>query len=138
MFSTSQLDFIADIVCQYDYYVAYYYGTFYDYQIGEPRDSKILVYCSDSKPEVIDSTYSFSECKLYEITSNKYVLLESLDSAEFSPISQNDIVYTNCVYGSPQVDYVKSTIRTDAPQFIVVGVLVIACFSIFIRIVFGR
>ena len=138
MFSTVQVQFLSEIACQYDYYVAYYYGNYYDYQIGDVRDSKIILICSDQQPTFDNGTYFFSDCNYYEVTSNKYILLEESVESAFSPLGSSDIVYSNVIEGAPQLCYSVSAIRSDAPVYVMYGSLVFFALLILIRLLFGR
>lgn len=138
MFSTVQKDFLAEIVSQYDYYTAYYYGSYHDYTVGEIRDNKILVYCSDHAPSVEGTSFNYTDCTLYEVTSNKYILREHFDTVDFTPIADNDIVYTNAVSGFPQFDFYKSVVRSEASEYVMYGTLIVFCCAICIRLLFGR
>lgn len=137
MFSETQVDFLGSIVCQYDYYIVYYYGNYYDYQIGEQRDYKILVYASDQKPSFENGFYNFSSCSYYEVTNNKYILVESDISKSFSPLSSIDIVYSNFIEGAPQLCYVVSSIRSDAAPAVMYGTLAVVGIAILLRVLFG-
>lgn len=137
MFNSTQESLLANLICQYDYYVAYYYGNYYDYQVGETRDYKIQVLCSDVAPVVENGVFSFSDCSYYEVTSNKYIQITSGIEKSFSPLGSQDIVYTNCIDGYPQLAYTVSTVRQDAAPFVMYAALVIFALYVIVRVIFG-
>lgn len=137
MFSQQQVLFLSEIVCQYDYYVVYYYGNYKEYTAGETRDYKIQVCCSDQRPNIENGVYSFTVCNYYEVTSNKYILLEQGVTKEITPFSSTDIVYTNAVENAPQLCYITSQIRQDAGPAVMYGTLAITGIAILIRVLFG-
>ena len=138
MFSTTQIDTLSQLVSQYDYYTAYYYGNYYEYQIGETRDNKIVVYCSDQEPTIEGDTHIFTDCNYYEVTLNKYILIDHFDSKQFTPLSGADIVYTNVVEGYPQLCYITSSFRQDAGPTVMYLTLGVAVLAILVRLIFGR
>lgn len=137
MLSQTQRDFCGQIVCQYDYYVVYYYGYYHEYQTGEIRDSKILIYCSDQQPIVENGVYSFTECNYYEVTSNKYVMQEQGTTKQFSPLGSSDIVYTNVIEGAPQLCYITSSIRQDAAPAVMYVTVALVAIVVLVRLIFG-
>lgn len=137
MFTQQQAVFLAEIICQYDYYTVYYYGSYKDYTVGETRDNKIQVYCSDQQPVIENGVYFYTDCNYYEITSNKYILMEQGSEQQFSPLSASDIVYTNAVSGMPQLNYTTSRIRQDAAPAILYGTVILVGVAILIRVLFG-
>lgn len=137
MFSEVQVDFLGSIVAQHDYYIAYYYGNYYEYQVGEPRDYKIQLFVSDQKPTFENGVYFFDTCNYYEVTSNKYMLLESDVQRAFVPLSGTDIVYSNVIDGAPQLCYVVSSIRSDAGPAVMYGTIAIVGVAVLLRVLFG-
>lgn len=136
--SSSQVDFCAEIVSQYDYYVAYYYHDYYEYQTGELRDYKILLYCSDTLPTVSDGVYTFADCVVYEVTENKYISSAPMVSGTFAPIGSGDIVYTNISPGCPQLCKIGSQIEQfDFWYYASFFLVSFVCILVLIRVLFG-
>lgn len=139
MLSQVQTDFCGEIVSQYDYYVVYYKYDYTDYTTGLERDYLIQLYCSDQQPVVEDGTFKFTECSYYEVTHNKYMLLDVVDAVDFTPVSSSDIIYTNAVEGYPQLCYTTSKLRNFdfVPVFVYLAVAIFALI-VLARILFGR
>ena len=138
MLSEQQQHFCGMLTCQYDYYLVYYYADYHEYTPGEIRDNKILVYCSDQKPDVVDGSYNFTDCNFYEITSNRSLLRTQNFSGSFRPSSSTDILYTNIVDGYPQFHYWSSEFRNlDGIPIFMFVILCIFSGAVIMRVIFG-
>lgn len=138
MLSATQIELCTDIVCQYNYYVAYYRYDYTEYTVGMERDYLIELYCSDQRPAFEDGVYSFTECSYYRVTQNKYISCTKQEQGSFSPISTDDLVYTNVVEGAPQLCYEISTLKNyDFQRDAVHIAVVVLAFAIFLRLLFG-
>ena len=138
MLSTAQAELCTDIVCQYKYYVVYYRYDYTEYTVGMERDYLIELYCSDQVPIYENGTYNFTECSYFRVTQNKYISCVLQEQGSFSPVSADDLVYTNVVEGSPQLCYEISTLKNHDFQRDAVYIAVIAlAAAIFLRLLFG-
>ena len=139
MFSETQVNFLTEIVSQYDYYVCYYYASYYDYTaFNQTRDTLIQVYCSDILPTVENGVYSFSDCTYYAVTFNKYVEMQQGITTTFSPLGSTDIVYTNVSDGCPQLCYLSSEFqRIDWGYYLSALILVVVCLAVLFKTLFG-
>ena len=138
MLSTSQVEICSDIVCQYNYYVVYYRYDYTDYTVGMERDYLIELYCSDQKPIYENGVYSFTDCCYYRITENKYISHALQEQGSFSPISADDVVYTNAVEGAPQFCYELSTLKNHdfERDALYIAVILLAA-AVLLRLLFG-
>lgn len=138
MLSATQIELCSDIVCQYNYYVVYYRYDYTEYTVGMDRDYLIELYCSDQKPAFENGVYSFTECSYYRVTENKYVSCTFQEVGSFSPVSSDDIVYSNAVEGAPQFCYELSTLKNyDFQRDGVYAAVILLASVLFIRLLFG-
>lgn len=138
MLSATQIELCTDIVCQYNYYVVYYRYDYTEYTVGMDRDYLIELYCSNQSPAFENGVYSFTECSYYRVTLNKYISCTKQEQGSFSPISADDLVYTNVVEGAPQLCYEISTLKNyDFQRDAVHIAVVVLAFAIFLRLLFG-
>lgn len=138
MLSTQQLELCEGLVSQYDYYVVYYRYDYTDYTVGMTRDYLIEIYVSDQLPEVQDYSFSFTDCKYFRVTENKYVSAVSLETASFTPNSGSDIVYSNVEPDYPQICYEISSFRNFdfSALYVLLGIILasVLCF----KLIFGK
>lgn len=109
MLSTSQIDTVSGIVCNYDNYLVYYYADYHDYSVGERRDSRIEIYVG-SDITVADNTFFFGDdVECYYLTDSKYLSRQDC-SSQFT-VNNSEIVYTNCISSYPDLCYFETKVN---------------------------
>ena len=136
MLSTSQIDAVSGIVCNYEHYVVYYYADYHEYQVGEVRDSRIEIYVG-SDITVDGNTFFFGDdVECYYLTESKY--LSRHDRSSQFTVNDSEIVYTNCIASYPDLCYFESKVNNfDVPKYLLIILLVIVSSFVICRIIFG-
>lgn len=136
MLSTVQSETIAGIVDNYDKYVVYYYADYHDYQPGEVRDSRAVIYVGDDITVNGNTFYFGDDVDCYYFTYSKYLTPQSTPS-EFT-VEDSEIVYTNCVKYYPDLCYFESEYNNFDYNVLIIGiVLVFFAVVVLIRCIFG-
>lgn len=136
MLSTSQIDTVSGIVCNYDNYLVYYYADYHDYTVGEHRDSRIEIYVG-SDITVADNTFFFgNDVECYYLTDSKYLSRQDC-SSQFT-VNNSEIVYTNCISNYPDLCYFETKVNIiDFGYYFMVLISVTVAFTVIIRIFLG-
>lgn len=136
MLSTSQVDMISGIVCNYDYYVVYYYADYHDYQVGEVRDSRIEIYVGSDITADGNTFFFGDDVECYYLTNSKYLISQDC-SSQFT-VNNSEIVYTNCISSYPDLCYFESKVNNIDVGFYVTLLVSLAVFlTVISRIIFG-
>lgn len=136
MLSAVQTDLISGIVCNYDYYVVYYYADYHDYQPGEVRDSRVEIYVGSDITADGDNFIFGEDVECYYLTYSKYLISQNCPS-QFT-VNDSEIVYTNCISGYPDLCYFESKFNNiDFGRFFCLLVSVAVFLTVITRLVIG-
>ncbi len=136
MLSTSQIDTVSGIVCNYDYYVVYYYADYHDYQVGELRDSRIEIYVGSDITAEGNTFFFGNDVECYYLTNSKY--LSRHDCSSQFTVKDSEIVYTNCISSYPDLCYFESKLNNiDVGKYLSFILLVIISSFVICRVIFG-
>lgn len=136
MLSTSQIDMVTGIVCNYEHYLVYYYADYHDYQVGEVRDSRIEIYVGSDITAEGNTFFFGDDVECYYLTNSKYLIRQDC-SSQFT-VNNSEIVYTDCNTYYPDLCYFESKFNNfDFSSFILGSVLIVVLVFTSIRILLG-
>lgn len=136
MLSSNQFDTVSGIVCNYKYYVVYYYADYHEYKPGEVRDSRIEIYAG-SEISFEDNTFHFGDdVECYYFTNGKYLTRQPCSSS--FDVNNSELVYTNCTAKYPDLCYFESQYRNLYFGSVALAcVIVYLCLNVLLRLFVG-